>query len=177
MPKMKKLHLIRHAKSGWASSALADIDRPLNSRGLEACRIMAAQMVRAGCPFDPVFCSPALRAQSTIEQIAQHLPDRDISWQTDNALYTFDAQDLLSWCCNLDDSRSESVIVGHNDAITDLCNWLGDTPQEWPCHRFIENVPTCGYVQLAFEQTSWRDLSAGSGKLLSFLKPKMFLSK
>lgn len=166
---MKKLHLIRHAKSSWASDSLADVDRPLNPRGWEACRTMAPQMVKAGCPFEAVFCSPALRAQSTIERIAQHLPDRDISWRTDNALYTFDAQELLGWCRKLDDSRLEVVVVGHNAAITDLCNQMGD--------RFIENVPTCGYVQLAFEQKSWRDLSAGSGKLLSFLKPKMFLDK
>jgi len=163
---MKKLHLIRHAKSSWANEALADIDRPLNSRGSEACRTMAPQMVQAGCPFEPVFCSPARRAQSTIEQLAQHLLDREISWQTDDELYTFDANALLKWCRNLDDSLLEAVVVGHNAAMTDLCNQIGD--------RFIKNVPTCGYVQLVFAQNSWQDLSAGSGKLLSFLKPKMF---
>ena len=174
---MKKLHLIRHAKSSWANAALADIDRPLSPPGLEACQIMALQMVRAGCPFDPVFCSPALRAQSTIEQIAQQLPEREVGWQTDSALYTFEAQALLRWCRKLDNSLLEVAIVGHNAAMTDFCNQMGETPQEWPCQRLIENVPTCGYVQLAFEQDAWQDLSAGSGKLISFLTPKMFLDE
>ncbi|MGB7251195.1 MAG: histidine phosphatase family protein [Phormidesmis sp.] len=164
---MKKLHLIRHAKSSWADDSLADIDRPLNPRGVKSCRVMAAQIVKAGCGFEHVFCSPAVRAQSTIEQISQNLPDREIVWQLDDALYTFDAQDLLRWCRGLDNALSEVVVVGHNNAMTDFCNEVGDRP--------IENLPTCGYVQLAFGRGAWQDLSTGSAERLSFLKPKMFM--
>ncbi|MEL6556492.1 MAG: histidine phosphatase family protein, partial [Cyanobacteria bacterium J06621_11] len=64
---MKKLHFIRHAKSSWRNAYLADIDRPLNERGVRSCQVMAAQIVKAGCPLDNIFCSPAVRAQSTIE--------------------------------------------------------------------------------------------------------------
>ena len=173
---MKKLHLIRHAKSSWADSGMADVDRPLNQRGLRSCPVMAEQIVKAGCPFEQIFCSPAVRAQSTIEQISQHLAERDISWQTDDELYTFDVRALLSWCQRLDDAilpgrasvNAQPIIVAHNPALTELCNLLGDHP--------IENLPTCGYVQLAFQLDSWKELSAGSGELLSFLKPKMFLT-
>ena len=163
---MKKLHLIRHAKSSRDSSYLADIDRPLNQRGLEACEIMAVQIVSAGCPFDPIFCSPAVRTQSTLEQISQALPSHQITWQVDNALYTFKFQDLLRWCRSLDGAIAEAVIVGHNPAITDFVNEMSD--------RTIENVPTCGYVQLLFENNSWQNIATGSAKLISFLKPKMF---
>ncbi|KPQ34219.1 MAG: phosphohistidine phosphatase SixA [Phormidesmis priestleyi Ana] len=163
---MKKLHLIRHAKSSWADSAIADIDRPLNQRGLAACKIMAPQIVKAGCRFEAVFCSPALRAQSTIEQINQALSPQNITWQVDPDLYTFEAQALLRWCHRLNDDLSEVVIVGHNNALTDLINQLGDQP--------IENLPTCGYAQLAFSGSTWQSLKANSGELVSFLKPKMF---
>ncbi|EDX87062.1 phosphoglycerate mutase family protein [Synechococcus sp. PCC 7335] len=159
---MKKLHLIRHAKSSHDNSYLADIDRPLNQRGLQACEVMAAQIAKAGCPFDPIFCSPAVRAQSTIEQISQALPERQISWQVDNALYTFRSQDLLGWCQALEEAVNEVVIVGHNPAMTDFVNEISD--------RTIDNLPTCGYVQLLFENDSWQNLSADSAKLVSFLK-------
>lgn len=162
---MKKLHLIRHAKSSH-NSRYADIDRPLNQRGLQACEIMAAQIAKAGCPLDPIFCSPAVRAQSTIEQISQALPERQISWQVDNALYTFEAQDLLAWCQALEDAVNEVVMVGHNPAMTDFVSKISD--------RTIDNLPTCGYVQLLFKNDSWQNLSTGSAKLVSFLKPKMF---
>ncbi|NJN00008.1 MAG: phosphoglycerate mutase [Phormidesmis sp. RL_2_1] len=164
---MKKLHLIRHAKSSWADGTMADINRPLNQRGIASCRVMAPQMVKAGCCFKQVFCSPAVRAQSTIEQLSQHLPKAAIAWQIEHALYTFDSEDLWTWWRGLDDTLSEVVIVGHNQALTDFCNQVGDQP--------IENIPTCGYVQLAFEHRSWQALSAGSAQRLSFLKPKMFM--
>ncbi len=164
---MRKLHLIRHAKSSRDDSYLADIDRPLDKRGLASCQLMAMQIADAGCPFDPVFCSPAVRAQSTIEQIDQSLSDRQIHWQIDNALYTFETQDLLKWCKALNDSMAEVVIVGHNPAMTDFVNQMSDRP--------IKNLPTCGYVQLWFELDSWQALSAGSAKLVNFLKPKTFI--
>ncbi|MEM9089454.1 MAG: histidine phosphatase family protein [Cyanobacteria bacterium P01_F01_bin.53] len=164
---MKKLHLIRHAKSSWSDGSLADIERPLNKRGLKSCEVMAEQIVKAGCAFEHVFCSPALRAQSTIENLCAQLTTKEISWQIDQALYTFEVRDLLAWCQSLDDSLTEVVVVGHNSALTDLINMVGDQP--------LENLPTCGYVQLALGDRTWKDLSTGSTELLSFLKPKMFM--
>lgn len=163
---MKKLHLIRHAKSSWNNSNLADIDRPLNQRGISACQVMAPQIVKAGCNFETVFCSPAVRAQSTMEEIAQALSDQPITWQTDNRLYTFEARDLLSWYQALDEALSDVVMVGHNSAITEFVNWVGDRP--------LANVPTCGYVQLQLPAERWQDLSENSAELVTFLKPKMF---
>lgn len=166
----KKLHLIRHAKSSWSDRTLKDIERPLNKRGIKACPVMAQQIRKAGCSFEHIFCSPAVRAQTTIKLIAQSLQetyDLKITWQVDNALYTFDAENLLNWCQNLDETISEAVVIGHNNAITDLVNQIGD--------HYIENVPTCGYVQLALGDKAWLNLSENSTELLSFLKPKMFM--
>lgn len=167
---MKKLHLIRHAKSSWSDETLPDIERPLNKRGLKSCPIMAQQIRKAGCSFEHVFCSPAVRAQTTIEHIAHHLKvehDLAITWKVDRALYTFEAENLLTWCRTLNDAITEVVIVGHNNAITDFTNQVGD--------HTVDNVPTCGYVQLALHNPKWAELSANSAELMSFLKPKMFM--
>jgi len=136
---------------------------------------MAPEIVKAGCCFTHVFCSPAVRAQTTIEEIAAHLsiqqPEQlencDITWQVDNALYTFVEKDLLKWCQSLDESLFDVVVIGHNSALTDFVNIAAG--------QHIENVPTCGYVQLALEG-AWSSVSLGSAALVSFLKPKMFMS-
>ncbi|MEL6353938.1 MAG: histidine phosphatase family protein [Cyanobacteria bacterium J06627_28] len=164
---MKKLHFIRHAKSSWRNAYLADIDRPLNERGVRSCQVMAAQIVKAGCPLDNIFCSPAVRAQSTIEHINEAIVDRELSWTTDRRLYTFDVRDLLNWCRELDDELAEVTVVGHNNALTDFVNSMSD--------RTIENLPTCGYAQLTLREKDWRSLSPNSVRLTDFLKPKMFL--
>jgi len=168
---MKTLHLIRHAKSSWESAALTDIDRPLNARGLASCEVMAPKIVEAGCQFENTFCSVAQRAQLTIEHIAIALNEQgvlgELNWAVERSLYTFESADLMKWCRSLDDGLAEVVIVGHNNALTDFCNAVGD--QE------MKNVPTCAYVQLAIDLEKWQDLSANSARVTSFLRPKMFM--
>ena len=41
---MKRLLLIRHAKSSWEDSTLADLERPLNARGLRAAPQMGKRL-------------------------------------------------------------------------------------------------------------------------------------
>lgn len=167
---MKKIHLLRHAKSSWENEFLADIDRPLNNRGIRACELMALHINNAGVDFTNTFCSSATRAQSTIELISQHLPEVAIEWHTDQALYCFNSRELLKWCRSLDESISEMLIVGHNPALTDLCNELSNSQ--------VKNIPTCGYAKLVMNnECDWRHISTNSFVLTSFIRPKDLLAK
>lgn len=165
---MKTLHVIRHAKSSWAESFLSDAERPLNARGHKACRLMAQPILNEGCSFENVFCSTAQRAQSTIEGIADSLPDHDIRWELDQNLYTFSSRDLLRWVRVLSDRLNDVVIIGHNPGLTDFCNEIGD--------RHIMNVPTCAYAQLEFPTESWQSIGPESAKTVSFITPKLVKS-
>jgi phosphohistidine phosphatase len=162
---MKTLHLIRHAKSSWAESFSSDAERPLNARGHKACRLMAQPILNEGCSFEHVFCSTAKRAQSTIEGIADSLPDHDIRWQLDEALYTFSSRDLLRWIRARDDELNNIVIIGHNPGLTDFCNEMGS--------RYIVNIPTCAYTRLEFPLDAWGNICPGSGRTISFITPKL----
>ena len=165
---MKKIHLIRHAKSSWKDASLADIDRPLNKRGIRTCHFMAQHILEAGCRFDQVFCSPAVRVQLTIELISSSLEGVDIQWQTEEQLYTFDSDAVLDWCRTLDESISEFVIIGHNPAFTDFCNAMSNSN--------LNNIPTCGYAQLTIgKRIRWRKLTERSAELTDFLKPKRLM--
>jgi phosphohistidine phosphatase len=165
---MKKIHLIRHAKSSWKDASLADIDRPLNKRGRKTCHFMAQHILDAGCCFDYVFCSPAVRAQATIALLNSSLEDVDIEWHTKKKLYTFDSGVLFAWCRSLDESISEPLIIGHNPAVTDFCNALSNSR--------VENVPTCGYVQLVVKEACrWQELAAGAAELAVLLRPKKLM--
>lgn len=161
---MKTLHLIRHAKSSWSDPALADMDRPLNARGKKACKVMAPAIQNTGCTFQTIFCSSARRARQTIELIAAALPNHSTECHLDDELYTFNAMDLLNWCQRLDKALDDIVIVGHNPAITEFCNYLGDIA--------IDNIPTCGYVQLHCHCESWLTLNTGCAETVTVLTPK-----
>lgn len=93
----------------------------------------------------------------------------EFNWKTDRRLYCFSETDLLEWCRELDDFFSEVTIIGHNPALTDFCNTLSGSE--------IENIPTCGYVQLiAQSEGAWQDISAIPFELATFLRPKAMLS-
>ena len=131
---------------------------------------MAPHLVNADCHFENVYCSPAVRAVSTIELISQHLPALSIQWQVEEELYSFDSDDVYDWCKTLDDSQEEVVIVGHNPALTDFSNELSNSN--------IQNIPTCGYVQLtAKSKISWQKLSGSSFEFTTFLRPKELVNQ
>jgi phosphohistidine phosphatase len=62
---MKTLFIMRHAKSSWDDSALADFDRPLNERGLEAAPLIGETIRQHQFQIDSVVSSPAKRAEQT----------------------------------------------------------------------------------------------------------------
>jgi phosphohistidine phosphatase len=45
------------------------------------------------------------------------------------------------------------MIVGHNHAFTSVANMLGN--------RYIDNVPTCGFVMLRFNEKKWSNITTG----------------
>ena len=165
---MKKIHLLRHAKSSWEDASLADIDRPLNERGRKTCGFMARHIADADGCFAQVFCSPAVRAQATIEILSSALPGAAVQWQTAKPLYTFESAAIWDWCRSLDESISEPLLVGHNPALTDFCNQVSGSA--------VNNIPTCGYVQLVIKkECCWRELAEGAAELAVFLRPKKLI--
>lgn len=166
---MKKIHLIRHAKSSWSDPSLDDKQRPLNKRGMKSCGVMARHILNAVDCTDHIYCSPAVRAQQTIELINRNLKKTDLIWQLDERLYTFDSHDLLSWFMQLSDSISEIVVVGHNPALTDLVNNLTDDQ--------LSNITTCAYVQLVCDTDRWDKLTDNPCELMCLMKPRMFTGR
>jgi phosphohistidine phosphatase len=165
---MKKIHLLRHAKSSWEDASLADSDRPLNERGKKTCGFMARHIADAGCSFAQIFCSPAVRAQATIELLRRALPRASVRWRTAAQLYTFESKAIWDWCRSLDESIHEPLLVGHNPALTDFCNQLSGSA--------VKNIPTCGYVQLVIKkECRWRKLAEEAADLAVFLRPKKLM--
>ena len=78
---MKTLFLIRHAKSSWDDTALADKDRPLNDRGKRDAPKMGKRLADRDVNPDLILSSPAMRALTTAEIIAKKLDySSRISW-------------------------------------------------------------------------------------------------
>ncbi len=163
---MKTIQLIRHAKSSWEDSRLSDLQRPLNPRGYRDCQLMGPAIESIGCNLNPVYCSPAQRAQLTINHLAAAMTETELTWQVVDALYTFSGTDLSDWIIQLDNSSHHVTLVGHNPAMTQLINDLSGAG--------LENFPTCAFAQLTLATDNWSALTDQTADLQHFLKPKFF---
>ena len=161
---MKRLYLVRHAKSSWKDHNLDDFDRPLNKRGQRDAPVMGQRLaVRNICP-DLIVSSPAKRALTTAKIIAReiHYPEKGIV--TNESMYEAGSSHLLQVIRELDDLLAQVMLFGHNPSFTILAEELS--------RKVFDNIPTCGIVCLDFETESWQGIEAGKGALKFFDYPK-----
>ncbi len=161
---MKRLFLIRHAKSSWAEPGLDDFHRPLNHRGKKDGPAMAKRLAAAGIRPDVIISSPAVRAKKTALFMALGTGYEESAVRYDDNLYL----GSVSYYCRLIATLLEQVnvlfLVGHNNTITELAEYL--------CGQELGNVPTCGVVALEYSgEGNFEDI-AGRGKLEFFWFPK-----
>ena len=67
---MRRLLLLRHAKSSWDTPGLADLDRPLAPRGRRTAPLVAQLMAKRRWVPDLVLCSQAERVRETWQLMA-----------------------------------------------------------------------------------------------------------
>jgi phosphohistidine phosphatase len=161
---MKKLFLIRHAKSSWDDSGLRDIERPLNGRGRKDAPVMADWLAEQHSPPVALVSSPAVRARSTAGFFAKayQLDDREVLIVND--LYEASAHDILQVVHGLEESWHNVLLFGHNPGLTDLVNEFADT--------YVLNLPTCGIAELHSGAKTWSNLSPANSRLVDIYCPK-----
>ncbi len=161
---MKRLTLIRHAKSSWDHPELSDIDRPLNQRGKKNAPKMGQWLAESDFAPDQVSSSPAVRAWTTACILCERLDYPQENIVKESKLYTFEAQNLLKVLRDTDNGIEHLALVGHNPAMTELANDLGSI--------FIDNIPTCGVVTIDFSARTWKEIGTITGDTVRFDSPK-----
>jgi phosphohistidine phosphatase len=165
---MKRLYLLRHAKSSWDDPTLADSDRPLAPRGRRAAKVMAGHLQRKGISPELVLCSPSRRTRQTLNRIAPGLR-KNADVQIEPALYAASAATLLEELHEVPDEVDSLMLIGHNPGIQDLALSLARAGSESP--RVRSKFPTAALATLELNAT-WRELVPGSAELVSFVTPK-----
>jgi phosphohistidine phosphatase len=163
---MKTLYLIRHAKSSWDDLDQSDYDRPLNERGKRDAPRMGKRLKEKEIHPDLILSSPAKRAWSTGNRIAEILnyPKKNI--KTIKELYHADEEALLEIVRKISDKYNDVILIAHNPGLTDFISTLCEEETN------IDNIPTCGVAAFQFKEDSWRNIKWGTGKMLFFDYPK-----
>jgi phosphohistidine phosphatase len=162
---MKRLTLVRHAKSDWSLPGQNDWDRPLNRRGQRDAPEMARRLRSRRLKPDLVLSSPAVRALTTATVMARELKVPATQVLQDERLYLASPADLLAVIRELGGEAKHVMVFGHNPGLTECANQLSAGDR-------IDNVPTCGVFTAQFDITAWSELDWQGGRDAEFDYPK-----
>ena len=162
---MKKILIMRHAKSSWSDEKLRDFDRPLNSRGKKDAPQMGRYLKELGIAPDQIFSSPAERAKQTALAIAKEveLNEDVINW--DEELYFGNPMAYLNAIRSADEKSSVVMTVGHNPMSAEVMSALS-------LQSFTHQVPTAALACFEADVENWNDVKQSGCKLLWIVSPK-----
>lgn len=160
---MKTLLLMRHAKSSWKDSKLADRERPLNKRGRRDAPMMGQMLVDRGLIPQRILSSSALRARQTAEVVAETAEFQgDVTYL--DSLYMAEVEVYISELRELPDDVDMAMVIGHNPSLEILLQILSSK---------IESLPTAVIAHLELPIESWAQLSTHTeGQLAEIWRPK-----
>lgn len=169
---MKKLTLLRHAKSGWTNRGERDFDRPINERGIRGAQLIGTYLKRENVAFDHVVASPALRVIETIDQleIGYHKP---LNPDWDRRIYLASSVTLIDVLHNIPDAANHALMVGHNPGLEDLVFDLVADDGTSPLRDEIEEkFPTAAIVVIELDIDKWADVANKCGRMTHLMRPR-----
>jgi phosphohistidine phosphatase len=165
---MKRVYLLRHAKSSWKDRSLADRDRPLARRGRRAAKAMAGHLEAEEIRPDLVLCSPALRTRETLERIEPAFRG-DTEVRVDEGLYGASEAGLFDRLRMLPEEIDSVMLIGHNPGLEEL--GLGLASEGEGLVRMREKYPTAALATLELPAERWSDIERGSAALVGYVRP------
>jgi phosphohistidine phosphatase len=168
---VKRLTILRHAKSSWGDPGLRDFDRPLNDRGWKAARRMGRELKRRGIAFDLVIASPAARVRETIDGLTEELK-LNVEIRFEPRMYGATSDMLLSIVRDLPESAHAPLLVGHNPGLQQFVIDLAESNGGKLRDRVSVKFPTAALAQIDLEAGSWADVEPGSGEIAELILPK-----
>ena len=165
---MKRLFLLRHAKSSWDDPELDDHERPLAPRGRRAAKLLAGYLSRERVAPALVLCSAARRTRETLERIAPALGE-DVRVEIERELYAASERRLLERLRSVGEDVDSVMLIGHNPGVEQLALLLAGSGQKLDAVR--RKYPTAALATLEFSGP-WRELGPSGAELTDFVTPK-----
>jgi len=159
---MKRLILMRHAKSSWGDPMQEDHQRPLNGRGRRSAEALAEWLNANNIQPDQILVSSAHRTIETSERL-----NLDGEKTISDALYHANPGEMMQV---LKQATGQTVLMlGHNPGIAWFAREMVISP---PAHPRFSDYPTGATLIVDFEIDQWRDIRPGSGRVFDFVTPR-----
>ncbi|MBO9517071.1 MAG: histidine phosphatase family protein [Porphyrobacter sp.] len=165
---MKRLGLLRHAKSDWSDMSQRDFDRGLNNRGRRGAAIVGEHIRDHAVHWDLLLASPAERVKRTIDAARLQIP---IQW--DEHIYLAESSTLIHVLQGVEGDPEAVLLAGHNPGLQELVFDLVAAENENALFAEVaEKYPTATFAVLELTIDRWADCQPGCGKLVHLVRPR-----
>lgn len=171
---MKKLLLLRHAKTCRDRVGLDDFDRTLTDRGRADAIRMGHFLRGTGLVPGEVLCSPAARTRQTLEFVLPALPE-SLTVHYERELYLAKTSKIVEL---LRHGRVAEtlLVIGHNPGLEYCARTLARLPHGHKARALYDSMtekfPTAALAVLAFDIAEWNGIEPGVGTLERFVRPR-----
>lgn len=168
---MRRLMLLRHAKSDWSLPGMSDHNRDLAARGRKAAPLMGRYLAEHGMIPDHVIVSTATRTRETWRLVAGMLP-KIPPVDFEDSIYEASPRDILAAIADTPASARTLLVVGHNPGFQDTANLLVESGDKRMLKDLSQKFPTGALAVIDLDIDDWPAIRPGSGRLASFVTPR-----
>lgn len=174
---MRRLMLLRHAKTETDAPSGRDQDRRLDDRGQRDAAEMGDWIATHPPVPELVLVSHAVRARQTWDIAWEAMKDRVAAPQVEvlPELYGADPAQILETIrtVTIPADPKQLLVVGHNPGIHEAALMLTGSGDQASAKVLADNLPTAGLAILDFDVKDWGDVAYRRGKLVLFVSPKL----
>ena len=163
---MRRLILMRHAKSSWADPSQRDLDRPLNKRGRKAAGLIGGWLKKRRYRPDAALVSSARRAQETWACVVAAAGAAPTVYRPE--LYHASMETMLGVLREPHEAKC-LMMLGHQPGIGGFVQRL---PADPPGDADFAKFPTAATAVIDFEVDAWPEVAPGTGRLVDFVVPR-----
>lgn len=169
---MKRLTLLRHAKSDWDDPVARDFDRPLNRRGEKAALLVGQYARSHKMQFDMLVASPAVRVTQTLDTFLSGYGELlEPHW--DRRIYLASPATLFDVIRDLPDTADSVLMSGHNPGFEELILDLVPDDGASPLRGDVETkFPTASLAVMDLAIDRWTEAQPNKATLVSFTRPR-----
>lgn len=180
---MRRLILLRHAKTETDAPSGRDQDRRLDERGrTDAAAVGSWIGLHQPLP-GLVLVSPAVRARQTWEIVSDAMqaavgnsikkPCTPPSAGVLEELYGADPAQILETVHTASARWGSLMVIGHNPGMHELALALVGSGDAAGQKALADNLPTAGLAIFDFAVDDWADVAFRRGKLVAFVSPRL----
>ena len=163
---MRRLILMRHAKSSWADAGQRDLDRPLNKRGRRAAVLLGGWLKKKDYRPEQALVSSARRTQETWAGIVGEAGPAETRYLPE--LYHAGPETMLEIVQRAPDIGC-LLVLGHQPGIgVFAARLLAEAPKD----PDFAKCPTGATSVIDFEVAGWDGVGWGGGRLVDFVAPR-----